>query len=55
MRGETYFVINQGIIEGLRTMVSELYTANFDQDVVELSAKIMPRPLAGFTWRCISY
>ena len=42
MRGETYFVINQGIIEGLRTMVSELYTANFDQDVVELSAKIMP-------------
>ena len=42
MRGETYFVINKGIIEDLRNLVSELYTANFDQDVVKLVAEIMP-------------
>ncbi|MDQ0874557.1 spore maturation protein CgeB [Paenibacillus sp. V4I3] len=38
----TYKVISQGIIEGLRNLVREVYTAKTDQDVVNLANQIKP-------------
>ncbi|WP_057915586.1 glycosyltransferase [Peribacillus muralis] len=42
VHGGTYKVISQGIIEGLRNLVCEVYTAKADQDVANLAAQINP-------------
>lgn len=39
---DTYIIINQGIIDGLGELVSEVYTAKAEQDAVNLAAVIMP-------------
>ncbi|MFF2589973.1 glycosyltransferase [Peribacillus butanolivorans] len=39
---DTYVIINQGIIEELRNLVPEVYTAKADQNVVSLAAKFRP-------------
>ncbi|MFF2456768.1 glycosyltransferase [Peribacillus simplex] len=40
--GDTYRIINQGIIEELRNLVCEIYTAKADEDVVSLAAEFRP-------------
>ncbi|MFB7637342.1 CgeB family protein [Peribacillus butanolivorans] len=40
--GDTYRVINQGIIEELRNLVREVYTAKAEENVVSLAAELRP-------------
>lgn len=40
--GGTYIIINQGIIEDLRKLVCEVYTAKANQDVVKLAEELKP-------------
>ncbi|MDM5356499.1 glycosyltransferase [Peribacillus sp. ACCC06369] len=40
--GDTYTIINQGIIKELRNLVREVYTAKAEQDVVSLAAEFRP-------------
>lgn len=40
--GDTYPIINQGIIEQLKNLVREVYTATVEQDVVTLAGNLKP-------------
>jgi spore maturation protein CgeB len=42
IHGGTYIVISQGIVDGLRSLVREVYTAKADQNVVSYAAEIKP-------------